>query len=166
MGGSRWQSVAVGGSGWRRLEGATVGVVSVRRRMALGLAVLTASGTFSLAGPDTAEAASATSVTSVTSVTSAASVCSGRRSRTLSFSTGEVHIYRRGGYICAVTVPKRPGARQWMSVSVRARGGRPVVDAGKFLKRAGPVTVHAGRRHVWVMGSVGRGGVSSGWIRC
>lgn len=127
----------------------------LRRRMALGLAVLTASGMLSLTSPGTAEAAS-----------SASSACSGRKSRTLAFSTGEVHIYRRSGYVCAVTVPKRPGARQWMSVSVRARGGRPVVDAGKFLKRAGPVTVHAGRRHVWVMGSVGRGGVSSGWIRC
>jgi hypothetical protein len=77
-----------------------------------------------------------------------------------------VHIYRRNGYVCAVTVPKRPGARQWMSVSVRARGGRPVVDEGKFSKRAGPVTVHAGRRQVWVKGAVGRGSVSSGWIRC
>ncbi|MDW4907540.1 hypothetical protein RB628_19850 [Streptomyces sp. ADMS] len=127
----------------------TVG--SVRRRTALGLAVLTASGTLALASPGTADAASA---------------CSGRKTRTLAFSTGEVRIYRRSGYVCAVTVPKRPGARQWMSVSVRARGGRPVVDEGLFSKRAGPVTVHAGRRQVWVKGAVGRGGVSSGWIRC
>ncbi|WP_405540644.1 hypothetical protein [Streptomyces sp. NBC_00075] len=96
----------------------------------------------------------------------AASACSGRKARTLTFSTGEVHIYRRSGYVCAVTLSKRPGVRQWMSVSVRARGGRPVVDEGEFSKRAGPVTVHAGRRHVWVKGTVGRGSVSSGWIRC
>ncbi len=44
-----------------------------------------------------------------------------------------------------------------MSVSVRARGGRPVVDEGLFTKRAGPVTVHAGRRQVWIKGAVGRG---------
>ncbi|GAQ76132.1 hypothetical protein ACKI1I_39550 [Streptomyces turgidiscabies] len=130
---------------------------SVRRRMALGLAVLTASGMLSLASPAPAEAAS---------TASAASACSGRKARTLTFSTGVVHIYRRNGYVCAVTVPKRPGARQWMSVSVKARGGRPVVDEGLFSKRAGPVTVHAGRRQVWVKGAVGRGSVSSGWIRC
>lgn len=125
--------------------------------MALGLAVLTTSGMLSLASPGTADAAEATS---------AASVCSGRKARTLAFSTGEVRIYRRSGYVCVVTVPKRPGAHQWMSVSVRARGGRPVVDEGRFSKRAGPVTVHAGRRQVWVKGAVGRGSVSSGWIRC
>ncbi|WP_443065111.1 hypothetical protein [Streptomyces sp. NBC_00576] len=128
--------------------------------MALGLAVLTASGMLSLASPGTAEAAS------TASTASAAPACSGRKTRTLAFSTGEVHIYRRNGYVCAVTMPKRPGARQWMSVSVRARGGRPVVDEGTFSKRAGPVTVHAGRRQVWVKGAVGRGSVSSGWIRC
>ncbi|MGY1500616.1 hypothetical protein ACW4TU_29245 [Streptomyces sp. QTS52] len=135
-------------------EGDTVSGGSIRRRLALGLAVLTASGMLSLASPGTAEAASV------------ASACSGRKARTLVFSTGEVRIYRRNGYVCAVTVPKRPGARQWMSVSIRARGGRPVVDEGQFSKRAGPVTVHAGRRQVWVKGAVGRGSVSSGWIRC
>lgn len=126
-------------------------VGSFRRRTALALAVLTASGMLALASPGTAEAAAP---------------CSGRKARTLTFSTGEVHIYRRSGYVCAITLSKRPGVRQWMSVSVRARGGRPVVDEGEFSKRAGPVTVHAGRRHVWVKGSVGRGSVSSGWIRC
>ena len=126
-------------------------VGQLRRRTALVLAVLTASGMLALASPGTAEAAAP---------------CSGRKARTLTFSTGEVHIYRRSNYVCAVTVPKRPGVRQWMSVSVRARGGRPVVDEGVFSKRAGPVTVHAGRRQVWVKGTVGRGSVSSGWIRC
>ncbi|MDX3454653.1 hypothetical protein PV396_22360 [Streptomyces sp. ME02-8801-2C] len=130
---------------------------SIRRRLALGLAVLTASGMLSLASPATAEAAS---------TASQLSACSGRKARTLTFSTGVVHIYRRSGYVCAVTVPKRPGARQWMSVSVRARGSRPVVDEGRFSKRAGPVTVHTGRRQVWIKGAVGRGSVSSGWIRC
>ncbi|MEU6230488.1 hypothetical protein [Streptomyces sp. NPDC047042] len=136
---------------------------SIRRRLALGLAVLTASGMLSLASPATAEAASRAEAASTAS---RVSVCSGRKARTLTFSTGVVHIYRRSGYVCAVTVPKRPGARQWMSVSVRARGSLPVVDEGRFSKRAGPVTVHTGRRQVWIKGAVGRGSVSSGWIRC
>jgi hypothetical protein len=97
-----------------------------------------------------------------------------QRSMTLGFhggrlvggATGEVRVYRSNGYLCAMTVPKRQGGNQWMSVSVRARGGRPVVDEGLFAKRAGPVTVHAGRRQVWIKGAVGRGSVSSGWIRC
>ncbi|WP_053741355.1 hypothetical protein [Streptomyces sp. NRRL WC-3618] len=123
---------------------------SIRRRIALGLAVLTASGMFSLASSGTAEAAA---------------VCSGRKARTLAFATGEVDVYRSNGYLCAMTVPKRQGGHQWMSVSVRARGGRPVVDGGNYTKRAGPVTVHTGRRQVWIKGTVGRESVSSGWIR-
>ena len=52
-----------------------------------------------------------------------------------------------------------------MWVSVRARGGRRVVEGGYFTKGAGPVTVHTGRRQVWIKGTVGRESVSSGWIR-
>ncbi|WP_055528942.1 hypothetical protein [Streptomyces graminilatus] len=135
---------------------------SVRRRLALGLAVLTASGMLSLASPVTAEAASGAPSVSTASNSNG---CSGRKARTLAFATGEVRVYRNGGYVCAVTVPKRQGAPQWMSVSLRARGGRPVVDEGHYTKRAGPVTVYAGRRQVWIEGAVGKGSVSSGWIR-
>jgi hypothetical protein len=53
-----------------------------------------------------------------------------------------------------------------MSVSVQARGNRPVVDRGRYTRRAGPVTVHAGHRCVRVKGAVGGGSVSSGWILC
>ncbi len=53
-----------------------------------------------------------------------------------------------------------------MSVSVQARGNRPVVDKGRYKHHAGPVTVHAGHRCVWIKGSVGRYSVSSGWILC
>ena len=42
-----------------------------------------------------------------------------------------------------------------MSVSVQARGGRPVVDSGRFTHHAGPVTVHAGHRCVRFKGAVG-----------
>lgn len=70
------------------------------------MAVLAASAVLALVSPGSAQAAS--------------SSCSGRKVRTLSFATGSVRIYRRGDYVCAVTVPKKPGARKWMSVSVQA----------------------------------------------
>ncbi|MFJ5559574.1 hypothetical protein ACIQCD_19740 [Streptomyces sp. NPDC093250] len=124
---------------------------AIRRRVALGLAVLTASGLLTVAVPTEAQAAAH---------------CPGRKVRTLPFSTGSVVVYKRGGYICAVTVAKKPGAKRKMSVSVRARGGRPVVDEGRYTYHAGPVTVHAGRRCVWVKGKVGGPSVSSGWILC
>ncbi|GGY17774.1 hypothetical protein [Streptomyces djakartensis] len=123
----------------------------IRRRLALGLAVLTASGLLAVAAPAEAQAAA---------------FCPGRKARILPFSTGTVLVFKRGGYVCAVTLTKKPGVRQRMSVSVQARGNRPVVDAGKFAYHAGPVTVHAGRRCVWLKGTVGRGSFSSGWILC
>ncbi|MET8246275.1 hypothetical protein ABZV31_18715 [Streptomyces sp. NPDC005202] len=124
---------------------------AIRRRVALVAAVLTASGMLALAVPGTAQAASS---------------CSGRQVKTLSFSTGAVHVYRRDGYVCAMTFPKHPGPRQSMSVTVQARGNRPVTDKGRFAYHAGPVTVHAGHRCVRISGSVGAGSVSTGWILC
>jgi hypothetical protein len=119
------------------------------------MAVLTASGLLAVAAPAEAQAAGQT-----------AAYCAGRKVRTLPFSTGSVLVYKRNGFVCAVTVPKNPGTRRKMSVSVQARGGWPVVDEGRYKYRAGPVTVHAGQRCVWVKGRVGRGSVSSGWILC
>ena len=124
---------------------------ALRRRVALGTAVLTVSGLLALAAPGTAQAAQ---------------VCPGREVVTLPFSTGTVHVFRRGEYICAYTAPKTSGAKRTMSVSVQARGNRPVVDKGRYTRRAGPVTVHAGHRCVRVKGAVGGGSVSSGWILC
>ncbi|MFI5687196.1 hypothetical protein [Streptomyces sp. NPDC051636] len=126
---------------------------AIRRRLALGAAVFAASGLFALVAPGSAQAATATS-------------CAGREVRTLPFSTGTVHVYKRNGYVCALTLPKTSGTRRMMSVSVQARGNRAVVDKGRYAHRAGPVTVHAGHRCVWIKGSVGRGTVSSGWILC
>jgi hypothetical protein len=126
---------------------------AIRRRLALGAAVLAVSGVFALAAPGSARAATATS-------------CAGREVRTLPFSTGTVHVYKSNGYVCALTLPKHPGTKRMMSVSVQARGNRPVVDKGRYAHRAGPVTVHAGHRCVWVKGSVSGGSVSSGWILC
>ncbi|MFI6334669.1 hypothetical protein [Streptomyces sp. NPDC050535] len=125
---------------------------AIRRRAALGLAVLSTAGLLALVSPGAAEAA--------------ASYCAGREVRKLPFSTGTVRVYKSGGYICAVTFPKRQGARKQMSVSVQARGSRPAVDKGVFSHHAGPAKVHAGRRCVLVKGSVGRGAVNSGWILC
>ncbi|MFV0135879.1 hypothetical protein ACLGIH_22135 [Streptomyces sp. HMX87] len=124
---------------------------AIRRRLALGVAVLTASGLLAVAAPQEAHAAAS---------------CPGRKVRTLPFSAGTVLVYKRNGYVCAVTVPQRHGTKRLMSVSVQPRGGRPVVDEGRFAYRAGPVTVHAGQRCVWVRGKVSRGAVSSGWILC
>lgn len=126
---------------------------AIRRRLAFGLAVLTASGLLAIAAPGDAQAATS-------------AFCPGRKVRVLPFSTGTVLVYKRGGYVCAVTLTKRPGAKRKMSVSVQARGNRPVVDEGKYAHHAGPVTVHAGRRCVWLKGQVGRGKFSSGWILC
>ena len=126
----------------------------IRRRLALATAVLTVAGLLAVAAPQDAQAAQA------------AAYCPGRKVRTLPFSTGTVLVHKRGGYVCAVTVPKNPGTKRKMSVSVQARGGRPVVDEGRYAYRAGPVTVHAGQRCVWVKGAVARGSVSSGWILC
>ncbi|PWI06271.1 hypothetical protein DIZ27_34630 [Streptomyces sp. NWU339] len=128
-----------------------MGSGAIRRRLALGLAVLTASGLLVAAAPGDAQAAGH---------------CAGRKVRTLPFSTGTVVVHKRGGYLCAVTLAEKPGTRRTMSVSIRARGGRPVVDEGRYTRYAGPVTVHAGRRCVWVKGRVGGGSVSSGWILC
>ncbi|EFE69357.1 MULTISPECIES: hypothetical protein [Streptomyces] len=128
-----------------------MGSGAIRRRLAPVLAVLTASGLLTVAAPGDAHAAAP---------------CPGRKVRTLSFSTGSVVVHKRGGYVCAATLARKPGTARTMSVSVRARGGRPVVDEGRYKYHAGPVTVHAGRRCVWVKGRVGGGSVSSGWILC
>ncbi|MFF5004906.1 hypothetical protein ACFY3G_19005 [Streptomyces phaeochromogenes] len=125
----------------------------IRRRLALGTALVTASGLLVLAGPGVGEA-------------SAASPCAGRKVRTVTFSTGYVQVYKKRGYVCAVTRPHKVGARKYMMVSVRARGNQAVPNDGMFKKYAGPVRVHAGNRCVWIKGAVGSGSVSTGWILC
>lgn len=145
-------------------SGATRGAIrgAIRRRLGLGAAVLAGAGVLALAAPASAQAATASATARVT-----ASTCAGREVRALPFATGTVHVYRQhGGYVCAVTVPDNPGVRRTMLVSLQARGNRPVVDKGRYAYLAGPVTVHAGHRCVWVKGQVGRGKVSSGWILC
>ncbi|GHD99223.1 hypothetical protein [Streptomyces alanosinicus] len=125
----------------------------IRRRLALGAAVLAAAGTLGLATSGAAQAATGGG-------------CGGREVQTLSFSTGVTHVYNNNGYVCAVTVARKSGRTQTMSVSLQVRGGRPVVDTGRYKYLAGPVTVHAGHRCVWIKGSVGKPGVNTGWILC
>jgi hypothetical protein len=133
-------------------EDNTVDSGAIRRRLAIGLTVLTASGLLALAAPGQAQAA--------------ASSCAGRKVKTYTFSTGVLKVYKRNGYVCAITVPKDPGRKRTMSVSVQAWGSAPVTDTGQYSLRAGPVTVHAGHRCVWVKGRVGNGSVSKGWVLC
>lgn len=125
-----------------------------RRRLTLGTAVLAAAVLLALAGPGTASAEAVNGL------------CAGRKVRTLPFSTGRVDVFKTRGYVCAVTFAKKTGARKTMSVSVQARGSRPARDKGRYTHHAGPVTVHAGHRCVWVKGRIGGHGVSSGWILC
>ncbi|MEU9980188.1 hypothetical protein [Streptomyces sp. NPDC050856] len=115
--------------------------------------MLVAVSTLTLAGPGTPAAA-------------AAATCSGRLVKTVPFPTGELRVHKNRQYACAVTVAKAPGARRAMAVSLQARGGRAAVDAGKFSRQAGPVTVHALNRCVRAAGSVAGRGVSTGWILC
>ncbi|MFF9087921.1 hypothetical protein ACF1BE_16125 [Streptomyces sp. NPDC014991] len=127
---------------------------AIRRRLAFGAAVLAVSGALTLSVTGTAQAAPG------------GGGCAGHEVRTLPFRTGVTHVYKHDGYVCAVTVARHPGAAQAMSVSVQARGNRPVVDRGRYRYHAGPVTVHAGHRCVWIKGAVDRYTVSSGWILC
>ncbi|GAA3101693.1 hypothetical protein GCM10020254_54120 [Streptomyces goshikiensis] len=81
--------------------------------------------------------------------------CPGRLVSSLPFSTGEVRVYKSRTQACAMTVANHPGERRAMSVSIQPRGGVPVGDSGRFTRYAGPVTVGAINRCVYVKGSVG-----------
>ncbi|MFB6635596.1 hypothetical protein ACFCWY_37465 [Streptomyces sp. NPDC056362] len=96
----------------------------------------------------------------------AVSVCHGRPTRTVTFPTGELRLYRTRQYVCAVTVATRPGPRRAMAVSLQPRGARPVVRSGRFDRQVGPVTVHALHRCVRAGGSVAGRGTVTGWILC
>lgn len=124
------------------------------RRLVLGLALLIVSGLLAVAAPGSAQAA-----------TSAAS-CTGRKVRTLSFSTGSVLVYKDGGYVCAVTVQKHPGTKRLISVSVQARGHVAVSKSRKHTRSSPPARVYAGHRCVRVTGAVAGGSYRSGWLFC
>ncbi|MEV0963526.1 MULTISPECIES: hypothetical protein [unclassified Streptomyces] len=117
------------------------------------LAVLMVVGAMSLAGPGGQRA-------------EAASVCSGRPAKTVGFATGELRVYKKRQYVCALTVAKRPGTVRSMSVSLQPRGGRAAVDSGRFTRQAGPVTVYALNRCVRVSGAVAGKRASTGWTLC
>jgi hypothetical protein len=117
------------------------------------LTVLTVVGAVSVTGPAAQRA-------------EAVSVCSGRPVKAVGFSTGELRIYKKRQYVCALTVAKRPGAVRAMSVSLQPRGGRAAVDKGRFTRQAGPVTVYALNRCVRVSGAIAGKRASTGWILC
>ncbi|HEY8980900.1 MAG TPA: hypothetical protein VIU15_15095 [Streptomyces sp.] len=133
---------------------------AVRRRLALVTAAITASGLLALATPVAAVAAPRVAKPPVPTA------CSGRKVRTFPFSTGTVFVYKRPGYVCAVTFAIRPGPKQSISVTVQARGNVPVRRGWTDTRTSPAVTVHAGHRCVRVEGQVGRGQVKSGWILC
>ncbi|WP_234327644.1 hypothetical protein [Streptomyces sp. NRRL F-2664] len=82
------------------------------------------------------------------------------------FDAGELRIYKSRNQACAVTVARTPGGRRGMAVSIQPRGGAPVRDVGRFTRYAGPVTVGAISRCVYVKGGVGTASIDSGWILC
>ncbi|UQX01248.1 hypothetical protein [Streptomyces sp. RerS4] len=92
--------------------------------------------------------------------------CAGRLVKVLPFSTGEVRVRKTRTQVCATAVALRPGERRAMWVSVQPRGGIAVGDAGQFTRYAGPVTVGAINRCVYVRGGIAAGSVESGWILC
>ncbi|GFH34006.1 hypothetical protein SCWH03_02110 [Streptomyces pacificus] len=117
------------------------------------LAVLMVLGAVSLTGPGSQRA-------------EAASACSGRPTKAVGFATGELRVYKKRQYVCALTVAKQPGAARPMSVSLQPRGGRAVVDSGRFTRLAGPVTVYALNRCVRASGAVAGKRASTGWTLC
>ncbi|MGX1882625.1 hypothetical protein [Streptomyces sp. NPDC055287] len=125
----------------------------MRRHLTYGLALVVAVAGLTLAGPSAQSA-------------EAVGACSGRKVRTVAFPTGELRIYKSRRYACAITVSKRPGIRQIMTVTIQARGSRTARDSGRFTHRAGPVTVYALNRCVRAHGSVGTRKGSTGWILC
>ncbi|MER6786529.1 hypothetical protein ABT330_18250 [Streptomyces sp. NPDC000658] len=123
------------------------------RRLAVGLVLLIVSGLLAVAAPGAAQAASAGG-------------CTGRKVRTLPFSTGSVQIFRDGGFVCAVTVQKHPGAKRLISVSLQARGLRAVSKSRRHTRSSPPARVYAGHRYVRVTGRVTGGSYRSVWFQC
>ncbi|MFF1543925.1 hypothetical protein [Streptomyces sp. NPDC058291] len=119
----------------------------------MGLILLIVSCLLAVASPGSAQAASSGG-------------CAGRKVRTLPFSTGSVQVYRDGGYVCAVTVQKHPGAKRLISVSLQARGLRAVPKSRRDARSSPPARVYAGHRYVRVTGAVAGGSYRSAWFRC
>ncbi|MFE0577988.1 hypothetical protein [Streptomyces sp. NPDC058874] len=92
--------------------------------------------------------------------------CAGRLVRTVPFDAGELRVYKSRSRACAMAVARTAGERRRMAVSIQPRGGAPVRDGGRFTRHAGPVTVGAISRCVYVKGNVGAGSADSGWILC
>lgn len=123
-----------------------MGSRAIHRRLALGLAMLTAAGLLVVAAPGDARAAAH---------------CPGRKMRTLPFSTGSVVVYKRGGYLCAVTLAKKPGTKRKMSVSIRRAAA---VRWSTRAATSGTPPGHRARRAPLRLGE-GQGGRRVGQLR-
>ncbi|MFE7132351.1 hypothetical protein ACFVIM_15985 [Streptomyces sp. NPDC057638] len=132
------------------------------------LAVLMAVGGLGVLSPGvpTASAAPVSAAPRAGTPVSSAAMCSGRLAKVVSFSTGQLRVYKSRTSACAMTVAARPGPRRAMSVSIQPRGGHARAESGRFTRYAGPVTVHALNRCVRASGKVAGGGGSTGWILC
>ncbi|MBT2540879.1 hypothetical protein J7E99_09220 [Streptomyces sp. ISL-44] len=136
-------------------------------RWAAPLGVFAAALWLCVGGLFAASPAQAAQVAQVESAEQAATGgCTGRLATTLPFAAGEVRVYKSRTQVCALTVARAPGERRKMAVSVQGRGGAPIRDIGRFTRYAGPVTVGAIGRCVYVKGSVGAESAESGWILC
>ncbi|MER7172192.1 hypothetical protein [Streptomyces mesophilus] len=122
------------------------------RKARAGLVLLAVAVLLTLVGPFSGDAHAATR-------------CAGHKVDTLRFSTGSVHVFRDGDFLCAMTYAKHPGTLRTMSVSIQARGSRAAAKSGRYKKYAGPVRTHIGTRKVWIRGSVGSGKYSDGWFK-
>uniref|UniRef100_A0AAU2JNZ7 Secreted protein n=1 Tax=Streptomyces sp. NBC_00049 TaxID=2903617 RepID=A0AAU2JNZ7_9ACTN len=126
-----------------------------RRRAAASVGVFTAALWLCVGGLFTAPPAQA-----------APGGCKGRLAGTVPFETGEVRVYKSRTRACAVTVARGRDEQREIAVSIQPRGGVPVRKIGRSPRYAGPVTVGAISRCVYVKGSVGAGSADSGWILC
>ncbi|MEU3599389.1 hypothetical protein ABZ714_11760 [Streptomyces sp. NPDC006798] len=167
---------ADGGSG-RRGPGAAL--VRARRLLTYGLAVLLAATTLTLAAPGTEHAVArvnapgraalvpaAVGPAAGSDVRATAAACAGRMVKRMAFRTGELRVFEKGRYVCAVTVARKAGAPRPMRLSIQVYGGRPVVDEGRYTRQAGPRKVHAPGRCVRAAGSISGHGAKTGWILC
>ncbi|MFJ4774932.1 hypothetical protein [Streptomyces sp. NPDC088762] len=148
--------------GWRRCGrwAAPLGVFAAALWLCVG-------GLFAAPSAHAAQAVQAAQPARTTSGAQPAGAgCGGRLARTLPFDTGEVRVYKSRTRACAMAVARVPGERRPMAVSIQPRGGAPISDIGRFTRYAGPVTVGAINRCVYVKGSVGTGSAESGWILC
>ncbi|MEU5159602.1 hypothetical protein AB0G74_08325 [Streptomyces sp. NPDC020875] len=160
-------------------RGPGTALARARRLLTYGLAVLLAVTTLTLADPGTEAAVARVNapgpaarvpasavVPAGTAVRVTAAACAGRMVKRMAFRTGELRVFQKGRYVCAVTVAHKAGAPRPMRLSIQVYGAWPVVDEGRYTRQAGPRKVHAPGRCVRATGSISGHGAKTGWILC